>query len=143
MASRHSAPFCTRDQLARAVATSSRTIDVWREKGIIPFIKVGGVVRFDIARVKRALESRFEVHEVHVPKKRAAQNPGAGERRKLTMSPAREMGRAGSREEAGPKTPERYELKRNYHLRRNKELRTMQILPPDRPAASPKREGEA
>ena len=62
--------FYTRDQLAVALATSARTIDIWRRRGVIPFIKVRGIVRFDVARVKTALEHRFEVHEVHVPKKR-------------------------------------------------------------------------
>ena len=71
-------PFLvTRDQLAVAVVTSARTIDNWREQGIIPFIKVGGVVRFDVAKVKHALESRFEVQEVHVRKKRVRKQAAA------------------------------------------------------------------
>ena len=53
----------TKSELAKAIMTSPRTIDNWREKGIIPFIKVGGIVRFDLAKVKAALEARFEVHE--------------------------------------------------------------------------------
>ena len=67
--------FYTRDQLALALATSARTIDNWRERGVIPFIKVGGIVRFDVARVRAALERKFEVHEVHVPKRRPRKQP--------------------------------------------------------------------
>jgi hypothetical protein len=62
--------FFTRDQLAKAVAVSPRTIDIWRQKGLIPFIKVQGVVRFNIAKVKAVLEGRFEACEVHTPKRR-------------------------------------------------------------------------
>jgi hypothetical protein len=54
--------FITKAQLSEAIATSPRTIDSWRERGIIPFIKIGGVVRFDLAKVKAAMEKRFEVH---------------------------------------------------------------------------------
>lgn len=59
--------YLNREQLAQAVLTSARTIDNWRELGIIPFIKVRGVVRFDLAKVKAALEKRFEVREKSTP----------------------------------------------------------------------------
>jgi hypothetical protein len=66
--------YLNREQLAQAVLTSARTIDNWRELVIIPFIKVRGVVRFDLAKVKAALERRFEVQEKSAPvtKKRGA-----------------------------------------------------------------------
>ena len=51
----------TKADLSKAIKTSTRTIDTWREDGIIPFIKIGGVVRFDLAKVMAALEKRFEV----------------------------------------------------------------------------------
>ena len=55
--------YLNREQIAQALLTSARTIDNWRELGVIPFIKVRGVVRFDLAKVKAALEKRFEVKE--------------------------------------------------------------------------------
>jgi hypothetical protein len=55
--------YLNREQIAQALLTSARTIDNWRELNIIPFIKVRGVVRFDLAKVKAALERRFEVKE--------------------------------------------------------------------------------
>jgi hypothetical protein len=61
----------TKAQLSKAIATSPRTIDSWREKGIIPFIKVGGIVRFNLAKVMAALEARFEVHEISPGKVRS------------------------------------------------------------------------
>jgi excisionase family DNA binding protein len=48
-----------RDQLAAAIRVSRRTIDQWRADGIIPYIKVGAVVRFDLADVLAALRERF------------------------------------------------------------------------------------
>ena len=59
--------YLNREQIAQALLTSARTIDNWRELNIIPFIKVRGVVRFDLAKVKAALERRFEVHEKSAP----------------------------------------------------------------------------
>jgi excisionase family DNA binding protein len=48
-----------RDQLAAAIRVSRRTIDQWRADGILPYIKVGAVVRFDLADVLAALRERF------------------------------------------------------------------------------------
>lgn len=43
-------------QLAKTLNVSERTIDTWKHKGVIPFLRVGRVVRFDLDAVKRALE---------------------------------------------------------------------------------------
>jgi hypothetical protein len=59
--------YLNREQIAQALLTSARTIDNWRELGVIPFIKIRGVVRFDLAKVKAALERRFEVKEQSAP----------------------------------------------------------------------------
>ena len=59
--------YLNREQIAQALLTSPRTIDNWRELGVIPFIKIRGVVRFDLAKVKAALERRFEVREKLAP----------------------------------------------------------------------------
>jgi phage terminase Nu1 subunit (DNA packaging protein) len=43
--------------LAKAFAVSQRTVDYWREKGIIPFLSFGDrFIRFDIAEVRNAVE---------------------------------------------------------------------------------------
>jgi excisionase family DNA binding protein len=48
-----------RDQLAAAIGVSRRTVDQWRADGVVPYIKVGSVVRFDLADVLAALRERF------------------------------------------------------------------------------------
>jgi hypothetical protein len=50
-----------RDQLAAAIHVSRRTIDQWRADGVVPYIKVGAVVRFDLADVLAVLRERFRV----------------------------------------------------------------------------------
>jgi hypothetical protein len=55
--------YLDKQQRAQTILVSTRTVDNWREDGVIPFIKVKGVVRFDLAKVKAALEKRFEVRE--------------------------------------------------------------------------------
>jgi excisionase family DNA binding protein len=50
-----------RDQLAAAIRVSRRTVDQWRADGILPYIKVGAVVRFELADVLAALCERFHV----------------------------------------------------------------------------------
>jgi excisionase family DNA binding protein len=49
--------------IARAAKCSPRTIDNLMARRAIPFIKIGRLVRFDVAKVKAAL-ARFEVKEV-------------------------------------------------------------------------------
>ena len=52
-----------RSQMAAAAGVSLRTIDQWRENGIIPFLKIGGVIRFDLDQVMAALRERYEVRQ--------------------------------------------------------------------------------
>lgn len=52
-------PKLTRKQLAEAENVSVETVINWEEQGIIPFLKIGHVVRFDAAKVAKALE-KFE-----------------------------------------------------------------------------------
>jgi excisionase family DNA binding protein len=47
--------------IARINGVSVRTIDNWMEKGIVPFTKIGGLVRFNPAQVDAALR-QFEVN---------------------------------------------------------------------------------
>ena len=44
------------EQLAAALTVSSRTIEKWRVERVIPCLKVGHVIRFDLSGVKQALE---------------------------------------------------------------------------------------
>jgi hypothetical protein len=46
--------------IAREIKVSRRTIDNYMARRVIPFIRIGRVVRFDVARVRAALR-RFEV----------------------------------------------------------------------------------
>jgi excisionase family DNA binding protein len=50
-----------RRQMAEAAGVSKRTIDTWREMGIIPFLKIGGVIRFDRDQVIASLREHYEV----------------------------------------------------------------------------------
>ena len=50
-------------QLARTINVSARTVDNWQKRKIIPHLKVGKSVRFDLQRVLAALR-RFEIKEV-------------------------------------------------------------------------------
>lgn len=43
-------------QLSAALTVSERTIDSWKRDRLIPFIKVGHIVRFDLTAVRQALE---------------------------------------------------------------------------------------
>ena len=52
-----------RSQMAAAAGVSLRTVDEWRENGIIPFLKIGGVIRFDLDQVMAALRERYEIKE--------------------------------------------------------------------------------
>jgi len=49
--------------LARELSVSARTIDNLMARHVIPFIKIGRLVRFDVQKVKVAL-ARFDVRAV-------------------------------------------------------------------------------
>ena len=49
----------TKKELAPVLRVSTRTVDNWQRNKILPYIKVGRLVRFNITRCLRALE-RFE-----------------------------------------------------------------------------------
>jgi excisionase family DNA binding protein len=55
-----SAGLVNKPTIARRYAVSTRTVDNWISRRIIPFMKIGGVVRFRISEVDAAL-ARFEV----------------------------------------------------------------------------------
>lgn len=49
----------TRKQLAAIQGVSVETIRNWEAKNLIPRLKIGHVIRFDLAKVEKAL-SKFE-----------------------------------------------------------------------------------
>jgi hypothetical protein len=53
----------TRKKLVEKLDVSVRTVDDWRERQIIPYLKIGGVVRFELTQVMAALRQRYEVKE--------------------------------------------------------------------------------
>ena len=48
----------TTRELSRALQTSPGTIATWRLRKIIPYIKIGYIIRYDLERVLAALEKR-------------------------------------------------------------------------------------
>ena len=55
--------FANKKQAAHACNVSTRTIDIWRRDGVIPWIRIRGVILFDLAEVRKALASRYTIHE--------------------------------------------------------------------------------
>jgi predicted site-specific integrase-resolvase len=50
-----------KSRIAKHYQVSVRTVDNWMRTGVIPFVKIGGVVRFDPAKVAAAL-AKFEIN---------------------------------------------------------------------------------
>ena len=55
--------FTNKLGVAQRYATSIRTVDNWMRRRILPYVKVGRVVRFDVERCDRALAA-FESKSV-------------------------------------------------------------------------------
>jgi hypothetical protein len=53
--------YLNAEQLAQSLPASRRSVDNWKSWGWIPYYKIGGMVRFDLAAVRSALEKRFLV----------------------------------------------------------------------------------
>jgi Helix-turn-helix domain len=53
--------YLTIDQLAKAIPASRRTLDNWKKAGILPYIQIGRVIRYDLGEVRAALEQRYKV----------------------------------------------------------------------------------
>ncbi|MBS0657727.1 MAG: helix-turn-helix domain-containing protein [Verrucomicrobia bacterium] len=47
----------TKLAVARFAQTTTRTVEHWMKKGVIPFIRIGRLVRFDLAEVEAALRN--------------------------------------------------------------------------------------
>jgi hypothetical protein len=55
--------YCDKRQLAHAFGVSLRTVANWQSKGVIPYIKIGGAVRFDLAQCREVVKKRLTHHE--------------------------------------------------------------------------------
>jgi hypothetical protein len=52
--------FTDKRGIARTFFVSTRTIDYWRQEGWFASVKVGGVIRFDVAACQRAFARHFK-----------------------------------------------------------------------------------
>ena len=57
------ARYVKKSQLASHLGVSTRTINYWMARRVIPFLKIGKLRLFDVAAVERALK-RFEVKSI-------------------------------------------------------------------------------
>jgi excisionase family DNA binding protein len=55
-------PLLTKRQLAAHMQVSVRTIDHWKEKGCLPYYKIGRVVRFRLSDIQRDWEAKHKRH---------------------------------------------------------------------------------
>jgi len=53
--------YITKDEVARRMKKTTRTVEKWQKRGIIPFVKCGHAVLFDWADVQRHLEANYRV----------------------------------------------------------------------------------
>ena len=51
----------TKEQLAKVLQVTPRSIDRWRSEGWLPFLRIGGRIRFDLSDVVRHLETHCRV----------------------------------------------------------------------------------
>ena len=50
-------PLVTPKEMANLVKVSEQTLAVWRKQKLIPFVRVGNVIRYNRRRVLKALDS--------------------------------------------------------------------------------------
>jgi excisionase family DNA binding protein len=53
--------YITKDEVARRLKKTGRTVENWQRRGFIPFVKVGASVLYRWEDVVAALEARFGV----------------------------------------------------------------------------------
>jgi excisionase family DNA binding protein len=53
--------FMTKKELAARLKVTERTVDNWRRRGVLPFVKVGKVVIFQWSDVVQQLKANFRV----------------------------------------------------------------------------------
>jgi excisionase family DNA binding protein len=57
--------YCAKADVARYLNVSVRTVDLWRSRHIIPYFKIGGMVRFRLEDIDRALEEKFRIQSAY------------------------------------------------------------------------------
>jgi hypothetical protein len=75
--------YCDKKQLAEAFDVSLRTIANWQAQRVLPYIKVGGAVRFDLEQCREVVRKRLTRHESPnsgVPKPRKSSKWGVIDR---------------------------------------------------------------
>jgi excisionase family DNA binding protein len=65
--------YITKTEIAARLKVTSRTIDSWMAKGLVPFRKVGRTVRFDWVEVREYLKARSRRPAVETPLRTAGQ----------------------------------------------------------------------
>jgi len=55
-------PLIAKDELARRLCKTARTVDKWMQNGYLPYIKIGRTVLFRWSTVLLHLENRFRVN---------------------------------------------------------------------------------
>ncbi|WP_395739411.1 helix-turn-helix transcriptional regulator [Prosthecobacter sp.] len=69
----------TRKELAAYCGFSVRTIDELTRTGVLPYFKIGGGVRYDLAEVEATLRERFHVQaRVPAPEQQQTQSDSPG-----------------------------------------------------------------
>jgi hypothetical protein len=53
--------FITKDEVARRLKKTTRTIEIWQRKGLIPYVKAGKSVLYSWPDVAEHLQSKFGV----------------------------------------------------------------------------------
>ncbi len=53
--------FITKDEVARLLRRSERTIEKWQRRGVIPFYRVGRSVFFKWSEIEARMEEKFRV----------------------------------------------------------------------------------
>jgi excisionase family DNA binding protein len=51
--------FITKDEMARRLKKTSRTIEIWQRRGYIPFVKIGKAVMYKWSDVVAHLERNY------------------------------------------------------------------------------------
>jgi len=57
--------YSKRGDVARHLNVSMRTVDNMMARKIIPYFKIGGMVRFKLEDIDRALEEKYRIHSAY------------------------------------------------------------------------------
>ncbi len=66
----------TKKEISQYFGVTERTIEVWMRRRYVPYLKIGGSVRFRVAMVVRYVDEKYLVPAGHPPRRRSRSNPG-------------------------------------------------------------------